>query len=269
MKKMFCSLFLMAAVNGFTLDVGSTTHIECSIDRFERAGASKAIAPFVQVQESTSSNWSGYVSAHSLETEAAGSVTVVSGSWVVPSLVGTQDDTYSALWVGIDGYLNGTVEQIGTSHNWVGGVQQNYAWFEMYPQGSFQITGFPVYKGDHITAEVQYSGNNVFTLTLMNNTKGVHTVIPSAYTTSASAKRSSAEWIVEAPATSSGILPLADFGATTIRLCNATINGVSGTVSNKNWEYDTINMETNGVIKAKTSALINYGYRFNVNWEHE
>ena len=226
------------------------------------------VSPLVR-NETSSSNWSGYVSAPSLTTPVENSVNQVSGRWVVPALLPTSDTGYCAFWVGIDGYTSATVEQIGTSHNWVDGKQQNYAWFEMYPQGPYQITGFPVDKGDVIAGEVNYLGDGVFEMTIRNVTKGVHVVIPTSYTTSTSAQRSCAEWVVEAPSSGQGILPLADFGSATFTHCFTNIQGSQGTINSSSWESDEILMQSGDSIKAKPSSLVNQGRRFHVAWEHE
>ncbi|MGC2595739.1 MAG: G1 family glutamic endopeptidase [Rhabdochlamydiaceae bacterium] len=219
--------------------------------------------------QSSSSNWSGYVAATDFTgTSANGTVSYVAGSWVVPTIKASTDTTYCAIWVGIDGFLSDSVEQIGTSHNWVDGAQQNYAWFEMYPNGSYEISGFPVDNGDVISARVGYKGNDTFKLVISNLTKGVSTVIPSSNTMSTSALRSSAEWVVEAPY-SGMILPLADFKLVTLNYCSAVINGVSGTINNGEWMNDEIVMETQKGIEAQPSALLKNGSCFQVAWQSE
>ena len=130
----------------------------------------------------TSTNWSGYVAASNINKPVKNTVTGVYGSWIVPNITASNNNTYSAIWVGIDGYNSPTVEQIGTGHDYVNGVKQHYAWFEMYPGPSYTIVGFPVNVGDLISAIVEYSGNNVFTMTLINNTQKVRTTIPTKYT---------------------------------------------------------------------------------------
>src|SRR5215472_3488086 len=66
----------------------------------------------------TSSNWSGYA-----VTGAKGSVSDVTGSWIVPTMdCSTTPTGYSAMWVGIDGYSSNTVEQIGTESDCVNGT---------------------------------------------------------------------------------------------------------------------------------------------------
>jgi hypothetical protein len=225
--------------------------------------------PHVHVREGTSLNWSGYAALTNLNNPAKNSVTQVSGSWVVPTLSSTPNTAYSSIWVGIEGYSDNTVEQIGTEHDWVHGVQQNYAWFEMYPNYAYEIVGFPVNKGDLIGAEVSYVGNNTFSLQLINYTHNVHTTIPTSYTKSSKAQRSSAEWIVEAPSSYS-VLPLADFNTAAFTNCSATINGVTGSINNSHWKFDGLTMETShNIVKALQSSLSGNGEAFTVTWEHE
>ncbi len=86
---------------------------------------------------SSSTNWSGYAAATSLDDPQSGSVTAVSGSWIVPTVTATSSrgTTYSSVWVGIDGYSNSTVEQIGTEQDVVNGTPEYSVWWEMYSSG--------------------------------------------------------------------------------------------------------------------------------------
>jgi hypothetical protein len=250
-------------------DLSHLTPIECSIVQIDRAKVHpKEDFAASQMGKVGSSNWCGYVSAPMFNQKADGTVSYVSGTWTVPKLVATKDSTYCAIWVGMDGFLGTSVEQIGTSHNWENGVQQNYAWFEMYPHGAYQINGFPDEKGDQISAHVLYAGSDTFKMTITNHTKAVTTAIPVNYTKSTTAQRSSAEWVVEAPYSGS-ILELADFGVTSIKDCKTTINGVTGTINNSHWANDAITMTANKIIKAQASKLSADGSSFNVAWDHE
>ena len=249
------------------IDYSEMEEIECTISPIDRSRIHpKGSAAVTASGQTVSSNWSGYVAAPTFQQSATGSVTYAAGCWTVPTLSATPDNSYCAIWIGIDGFLDGSVEQIGTSHNWVQGVQQNYAWFEMYPQGAFEIIGFPVDNGDVISARVGYKGNDTFKLVIFNHTKGVSTVIPAWYTTSPGTSRSSAEWIVEAPYSGS-ILPLSDFQLTTLNYCSAIINGVQGTIGE--WVNDAITMEGWCGVKALPSALLKNGSAFSVAWESE
>jgi len=219
--------------------------------------------------QATSTNWGGYVAVSKLTKPAKNSVTAVFGSWIVPVVVPANNDTYSAFWIGIDGYTSPTVEQIGTAHDFVGGAARHYAWFEMYPGPSYLIGGFPLNPGDVISASVKYAGNNIFTLALYNNTQKVSTTIPSSYTRSTTAQRSCAEWVVEAPWWN-GILPLTDFITGYLWGCMATINGVTGSINNPKWQNLAVTMVTNtNAPKAIPSALLQDNGSFFVTWAHQ
>ncbi|MFA6264078.1 MAG: G1 family glutamic endopeptidase [Candidatus Babeliales bacterium] len=119
-----------------------------------------------------STNWSGYVAETNFTNPAEKSVTAVSGTWVVPTIYSSPQNSYCSLWVGIDGFSSSSVEQIGTEHDWINGAMQHYAWFEMYPGPSYLINGFPLNVGDVITATVNYTSNNIFLMRLYNQYSG-------------------------------------------------------------------------------------------------
>ncbi len=208
------------------------------------AKATVTVAPITNV----SSNWSGYAVPGS-------SVSYVAGSWVVPT-VSPKTNGYSAVWVGIDGYNSSTVEQIGTGEDVVNGQVSYYAWYEMYPAGSVTITpainagnSFTVNPGDKITASVAYVGGS-FVLTIKDTTES-ETFTKTL--TATGAAMSSAEWVVEAPSSNYGILPLANFGTVTFTNAYATIGGTTGPIDN--WQSYSINMESRSQVEDSTSAL--------------
>jgi hypothetical protein len=194
--------------------------------------------------ESTSTNWSGYAAD-------GGTYTSVSASWVEPTGTCTSATRYSSFWVGLDGYSSTSVEQTGTDTDCVNGKPQYYGWYEMYPNPSYNF-GSTVKAGDTITASVVYEGSNQYKLTLADTTRGWST---STTKTLASAPRSSAEVIIEAPCCtgSGGILPLADFG--TVHVSNSLVNGApigndSPTqiimIDNSNRDKDTVSSLSGG-----------------------
>jgi hypothetical protein len=208
----------------------------------------------------TSTNWSGYA-----VTAPSGTVTAVSGSWVVPTASGT-GTAYSSAWVGIDGFNSNSVEQIGTDSDVVNGRATYYAWYEMYPNPSYEIA-LAVRPGDRITASVTYS-SGTFALALTDASTGKGFTISQ---TAPGASRSSAEWIEEAPSSRSGILPLADFGTISFSGAQATINGTTGAIDNPAWSssVEQINMVTSGgAAKDSTSKLTDSGSTsgFSVTW---
>jgi peptidase A4-like protein len=246
------------------------TQLNCPIALHHTRPHDKKITyTHIPFKEGTSLNWSGYVAVNNINNPSHNTVEAVAGSWVVPALSSEPNTTYSSIWIGIDGYSSATVEQIGTEHDWVNGQQVNTAWFEMYPNSSYEIVGFPVNVGDSISACVVYAGSDVFVLSIFNNTKKVFAIIPTAYTTSASAQRSSAEWVVEAPY-ENGVLPLSKFGVVNFSSCLATINNVIGSISNPSWANTSLTMVTStNAVKSLPSALANNGTSFSVTWQHE
>jgi Peptidase A4 family len=204
---------------------------------------------------STSSNWSGYASTGTTYTD-------VKGTWVQPA-VSCSSTAYSAFWVGIDGDGTSSVEQLGTSSDCRGSTPTYYGWWEMYPHPSNTISTstYPVHVGDTLTAEVHYNGSNSYTLSMTNSTRGWTF---STNQTSSSGKRGSAEWIAEAPSTSSGsLLPLANFGTVQFSNCTANNSAISA-----NPNPDAITMGSGGTTKATTSGLNGAGSGFSVTWKH-
>ncbi len=217
-----------------------------------------------------SENWSGYAVTGSDFTNAEGSWTI---STVDCSLT---PNSYSAFWVGIDGYSSSTVEQTGTIAYCNGSKAEYYAWYEFYPAGSVEITSVPVSPGNQISAKVVYSGKE-FTTTITNETTG------KTYSKTgrvSGAKRSSAEWIAEAPCCtgSGGILPLSDFGTgsfgedyTGISGTNyATETSTSGPISAFGADVQEIIMvSSGGADEAVPSGLTSDGTSFTVAWKSE
>lgn len=194
-------------------------------------------------------------------------------SWSPPQLANTD----CSIWVGIDGYTSPTVEQIGTEHTWNNGTVTHAAWFEMFPAPAFYITSFPLVQGDIIQAIVEYQGsdqgNDVFALTIMNNTQNYFITIPSELTTVPQVDRSCVEWIVEAPAEAGLILPLANFNVIYWSGCTTTIKSnaefITGPINDPNWQSSSITMQSAGIVRAVPSSLTNSGENFDVTWLHD
>ena len=209
--------------------------------------------PRVRLQHGTSTNWSGYASLTSLTNPQSNAVSAAGGSWIVPTVDCTVTPTgYSATWVGIDGYSSSSVEQLGTEQDCQGGVPSYSAWWEMYP-GASNVISRTVRAGDSMTATVTYTGTQrsryTFVLQMRDATQGW---TYSTTQTIRSAARSSAEWVQEAPSSSRGVLPLADFNTVSFTNSWATINGVTGPINT--WANDPITME-DGTATATPSGL--------------
>ena len=165
--------------------------------------------------QAQSTNWSGYAA-----TGAAGSFNSVSSSWTQPTATCGSGDQYAAFWVGLDGYNSDSVEQTGTDSDCSGGNPDYYGWYEMYPNAPVYYSN-PVSPGDSMSASVSVSGDT-YTLVLTDSTQNwtqTQTITESGL------QDSSAEVITEAPSSSSGPLPLADFG--TVNYTGSSVNGSS------------------------------------------
>lgn len=230
------------------------------------ASPASTFSPRIKIKDGTSTNWSGYAIQTSLSTPQSNAVSSVKGNWIVPSVDCSGTPTaYSSFWIGIDGYSSSTVEQIGTDSDCSNGIPKYYAWYEMYPKFPANLR-MKVSPGNLMSAEITFGSKNTFTLKITNTSTG------ETFTTnqkSNNVKRSSAEWIAEAPSSSGGVLPLANFGTAIFQNSSATVNGTTGTISNPAWQYDVITMKTSsGTTKAQPSALSIDGSSFNVTWQH-
>jgi hypothetical protein len=224
----------------------------------------------IRMSTGTSTNWAGYA-----VTGSRGSVSSVVGSWTQPTATCSGTATqYAAFWVGIDGYTSSTVEQTGTDSDCARGTPSYYAWFEFYPSPSRLISTVPIHAGDVVSAQVTYSTTTAkFTVTLKDVTTGKSFSKTAAVR---GAKRTSAEWIAEAPY-SGGILPLANFGTVNFGYDNTSVSGTNdatiGTTTGDLGSFSSavaINMvgvSNSSLTKAATSAISTDGTSFSITWK--
>jgi hypothetical protein len=153
----------------------------------------------------------------------------VSGTWIIPSVSVSENDTFSSNWVGIGGYGETSLIQAGTEHQCVDGQLEYFAWYELLPRTITRIHTLNIYPGDKITTNItllDYDDNS-WLITLEDHTRG--TLFQKTVTYNSSMK--CVEWIVERPTVEGKISTLADFGTTTLTNCTATINGVTGAIA--------------------------------------
>ena len=190
-----------------------------------------------------SGNWSGYADSES----ASKTVSYASGSWTMPAVSCPpapyqNSDAFLANWVGIDGFTDSTVEQLGTAAQCFEGVTYYYVWYEMYPAGTVEEGTTACINdnvdcpqpGDRISASVSVtpggSGENNYTLKLTDHTNPAEGFSVTQQCAATTCVDSSAEWIVERPATLPPfgiiqILPLADFRKTAFSSANVASGG--------------------------------------------
>ncbi|MGA8760824.1 MAG: G1 family glutamic endopeptidase [Stellaceae bacterium] len=156
-----------------------------------------------------SANWAGYaVTANAPYTSA-------SASWQVPNVVndGVSSGTeYVLNWVGIGGFADQTLIQLGTEEAVsTSGATAFYAWYELYPAPLVYVS-LTVHPGDIMSASLQCVANcspslsQTWQLTITDQTT------QSAWTENFQYQSSmaSADWITEAPYSGTE-LPLADY----------------------------------------------------------
>jgi hypothetical protein len=206
-------------------------------------------------------NWAGYV-------DTGDTFTVASATWIVPQAnCGFLETSSSATWIGIDGFNESTVEQIGTDSNCVLGQGEYWAWWEMYPGGP-QAIGVPtvsyvVYAGDTMSARVVSTGApGWYQLSIQDETEG-WTYVTTQY--AANALGMTAECMEEQPA--AGGLPFTNFGSVTFNQCRTT--GSDG-IATPIWDHpnQAVNMTSGSTQKATVSPLSEDGTTFTVTWLH-
>jgi len=170
------------------------------------------------------------------------------------------------------------VEQLGTEQDVINGVPTYYSWWEMYSTNGAPVPGqgyaapinsMTISPGDSITARVQYITSGAYKGQFLLSIADASHANDSfqIYETSAQTQypltplRNSAEWIVEDPSSLVRDTPvpdqLANFRTVNFTNATATINGVVGAINSPEWQSTQVNMISNGVVEASTTALIN------------
>jgi hypothetical protein len=108
--------------------------------------------------------WGGYA-------VTGGPYTTITGSWNVPALDCANGPGDASPWIGIDGYGNDTVEQIGLDLDCINGRASYHPWVEMYP-GPSDYFADSVHAGDTLTASVSVATDGTWTLTETDTTDG-------------------------------------------------------------------------------------------------
>ena len=175
------------------------------------------------------SQWSGYIAASDIH-DFSPVVSGVSASWTVPQVDPSENDTFSGVWVGIGGYGEETLIQVGTEQEYVNGRAVYYAWYELLPEYLVRITNFQIRPGDTIAASISIINENTSTWSIKLNdvTRGGRFEKVVVYNSS----MLSAEWVVERPKVNGNVSTLANFGNVTFTGCQATLDGVTGSIGN-------------------------------------
>ncbi len=210
-----------------------------------------------------SPNWSGYV----VTAEPGTRYSSATGTWKEPAVsCGPGSHAFSTIAVGLGGYGVHTQsdEQVGADANCTpAGKPRYFGWFDLAPYPSYTVP-HAVHAGDVLTATVTILATRrpaVVEVELDNRTAGWRfarqiswvsagrfLVAPGAQNTGIQSlpDGSSAEWLVEAPASCLRQVctqtSLANFGSVSMTGISAVANGVSGTLSNPAWHLTRLRL---------------------------
>jgi hypothetical protein len=164
----------------------------------------------------SSSNWSGYAQTGSTYHS-------ITGSWTVPSVSATSGSTYSAAWIGIDGFNNNSLIQTGTEQDYYSGAAHYAAWWTTSAQNFVeQAISEPVTPGDVMSATITKVSGSSWTITLTDNTHSPSWSFTKSLTYTGPG--ASAEWIMEAPTVGGRIATLSIY-ASPMAFDPGTVNG--------------------------------------------
>jgi hypothetical protein len=217
----------------------------------------------LHIHGATSGNWSGYV-----DTEKKKPYTFVEANWTEPKYTcdGNSPES-SAVWVGLDGDTDQTVEQGGTIAICSGKNQgTHYAWWEMYPANAVQEI-FPVKVGDKMYASVTYNAGAArpYNIFVWDETSDVS--LNENEVCSSTCSRSSAEWIVESPGFGTQIAYLPKFKPIVFTEgFSSVVPGATTVASIASFTHVAFTMTGSGGNRAVPSALTSNGEGFSDKW---
>lgn len=240
------------------LTTGSTTAVE-PVSSYSTTGSgstsssSSGTTTASATISSVTANWAGYVAS-------GNSYTGITAGWTVPSVsASAAAQSADATWIGIGGSSSTDLIQIGTENIVVNGQDQLVAFYEELPDYAQTITSVSLSPGDTVTASVNETATDVWTLTLRDTTNGQSFTTTVDYDSS----HSSAEWIQEAPSTTSGIMALDEFGS--VSFTGGTVTADGSTESIKASGASAITMANSAGEQLTTvSALSSGGDGFSV-----
>jgi Peptidase A4 family len=151
----FCAAVLAAAVTSAPVEAQTTLPAEGLTHRpFEpHYNANSSVKRGLR-NEIVNGYWSGYAAT------AAAPYSSASATWQIPNITyggqaGASGFNDVSTWVGIGGYFDSTLIQLGTGgYVYSYGSPEYYAWYELIPAGTRAIP-YIVKPGDNITASLK------------------------------------------------------------------------------------------------------------------
>ena len=199
-----------------------------------------------------------------------GSFDCVEATWVQPKVRCRGNAAQSVVyWVGLGGYGQRSLVQVGTESSCLHGTAVTAAWHESLPKEHFSIrTPTRIKVGDRIWAQVRWLGGSRYRLSLANLSNREHF---SVKVTNSTVKRTSAEWIVEAPTggcpSRCRTLRMPDFGTFKFSGAWATMTGRRVQVDASRFVAIIERMiSVSGAVRAEVTSTAATGTSFSVRW---
>lgn len=217
---------------------------------------------------SWSMNWAGYVDQPCVGG-STGAVSKVSANWVMPTGVVCPPTTFhevATYWIGLGGYSDPTLEQIGTEENCIMGSWLFGAWWEIYPNARvMDIRNVSARPGDSVSASLSYTGASTFVFSITDNTAGTSATFTRVFPGVAAPQ--SAEWIVESGVVAGvAVTNLLNFHAMNFTSCLLTIGSVTGPITGP---WQTISLTMGNIprkVPMATVGPLQSGNSFMVSW---
>ena len=182
----------------------------------------------------------------------------VTADFKIPVVSCTASGSKASFWIGLDGYNNGTIEQVGISTN-CDNVPEYTAWFQMWPSTiNYQ---FLVHPGDSIAMSVAYVSGH-WALALKDLTDGQKFNVSEKCPSGKVCENMTAEAILEA-ASGSNLSSFNTTGFTEFQAVDST-GAKTGLVANGDlWGLAKVLMTgTNGQPLADLSTITDSGENF-------
>ncbi|EPS99593.1 hypothetical protein FOMPIDRAFT_1124041 [Fomitopsis schrenkii] len=166
-------------------------------------------------------NWAGAV----YDSYPSGTFTSVTGTFTVPTPnapSGGSGSYSAAAWVGIDGdTCSNAILQTGVDFTIDDSGSVSYgAWYEWYPEPSYDFDSISFSAGDSVQLTVTASSTTSGTVVIENLSTGQ--TVTQDLTSSYELCEENAEWIVEDYEEGDSLVPFADFGTVTFTGASAT-----------------------------------------------
>jgi len=198
-----------------------------------------------------SENWSGY-------WIGGGPFTAVRGSFNVPNVAPSSDETDTSEWIGIDGASNDDLIQAGVSEDYdpATGRILVYPWWEILPAPATPIRTLRVSQGDRVTIAISRVAGTTWEIDVSDDTTGQVSRTTHDYDGAAV----SAEWIVEAATSgdTNNVLTLGQF-TPNVTFTNDAFSGPETSITSVSMVQGGVTVATPSPLNGSNGFTVAYG----------